>query len=682
MAKVLEWIRKNIWGVGTLVIVTVISIIAVDFFKKPGQMTVIEANVMDMSAMVPPRGAVPVGIDIATESKIEGTITYTGTVQAFEDEDVYPRITGRIVKMPVYPGDRVTRGQLLVQLDTEESEYKAKLDAAKHLGDAKMHEAGMARKDFEQAKFTLKAAEQAEIAAGQAVNQAQAQYDYWVPEIKRQEALLKDDVVSKEEYDDEYAKFKSAEAKLEESKAKKQQAVNTKLAAKAAFDKAVHHVGHEFSSSLEARAIEKTASIVDRYRDIRASSDGVVTKRLISPGVVVEPGMLILKVAHIEKVRVQAEVSNSDIDRVQLGDKVLISRGIDDPAKPLVGHITSIFPAADKSARTSVVEALVDNLVPKEVGSEKQVRTASQYRFLPGQYVVLNIVTGSRSGVTIPTKAIFNREGKPHVWLASSPGQSRKKTRYKCPMHPSVTSSKPGECSKCGMDLEAVASDEAEKKGTSRNETVYTCTMHPEVESKTPGKCPKCSMDLTPKELPGQKLAELIQIKMGLSNPDRTEVLDGVQAGDEVIYMGFGDLQPSMPVVSVKWTEDGIEKLPLASEVANNRLDKSNGWKLEQMVDHVMLNFSMAPDPPESKKNALVIAISSHGGGAITNATVTAESSMPGMDMKGPALKGEHKGSGKYRMQSDFHSGLWKVDLLIKGASKEPTRLVVDVEVP
>lgn len=682
MANLLDWTKKNFWGLATLVLVSIISVIAVNHFKKPGQMTVIEANVMDMSAMLPPRGAVPVAIETAVESEIEGSITYTGTVQSFEDEDVYPRITGRIVKMPVYPGDRVKKGDLLLQLDTNDSEYSSKLEAASYLSDAKMHEAGMARNDFDQAKFNLKAAEQAEIAASESVNQAQAQYDYWVPEIKRQEALVKDDVVSKEEYDDEYSKYKAAEAKLKEAKARKEEAVNSRLAAKAAFEKAVHHVGHEFSGSEEAKAVQKTASIIDRYRFIRAGSDGVITKRLISPGVLVEPGMLILKLAHIEKVRVQAEVSNRDIDKIEIGARVLINRGMDDPSKPVAGRISSIFPAADKSARTSVVEALIDNRVSSKAQHDKQVKTAAQYWFLPGQYVVMNIVTGSTNGVTIPTKAIFYRGGKAHVWLASSPGQSRRKVFYECPMHPEQRSSKPGECPECGMTLEAVSKSNESRPKALENKTIYTCTMHPEIESKSPGKCPKCSMDLTPKELPGQKTAELVQIKIGLTNPERTEVLEGVQAGDEVIFKGYADLQPAMPVVAVKWTEEGIEKLPQASEVAGNRLDKSNGWKLEQMVDQLMLSFSMQADPPSANKNAILISLSSHGGGAVSDATITAETSMPGMDMHSPSLKAENKGHGKYLLQSNFSSGLWRLDLSIKGAASEPIRLTVDVELP
>ena len=54
---------------------------------------------------------------------------------------------------------------------------------------------------------------------------------------------------------------------------------------------------------------------------------------------------------------------------------------------------------------------------------------------------------------------------------------------YSCPMHPEVTSTKPGKCSKCGMEL-------------TRAKT-YSCSMHPEITSTKPGKCSKCGMELT-----------------------------------------------------------------------------------------------------------------------------------------------------------------------------------------
>ena len=62
---------------------------------------------------------------------------------------------------------------------------------------------------------------------------------------------------------------------------------------------------------------------------------------------------------------------------------------------------------------------------------------------------------------------------------------------YACPMHPDVTSSDPGTCPKCGMQLLPVRSEEPTPAS-------YVCPMHPEVTSSEPGTCPKCGMKLVP----------------------------------------------------------------------------------------------------------------------------------------------------------------------------------------
>lgn len=63
---------------------------------------------------------------------------------------------------------------------------------------------------------------------------------------------------------------------------------------------------------------------------------------------------------------------------------------------------------------------------------------------------------------------------------------------YTCPMHPEVTSTKPGKCAKCGMDLNLSKKEQMKAEVTHS----YTCPMHPDVVSNNPGKCPKCSSKL------------------------------------------------------------------------------------------------------------------------------------------------------------------------------------------
>lgn len=637
-AAVIHWLRKNFWGLATLVAITVVCMIIVQLFKKPGQMSVIESQAMDMSAMVPPQGAVPVAIAKAERQIIEGSVTYTGTVQAFTDEDIYPRVIGRIAAMPVYAGDRVRKGQLLVQLDpTNDSEYSAKKEEAASAEDAAMHNSGIAKAEFAQAKYQLEATQEAEQAAQKAVEEAEANLAYWKPEVERQSALLKAQVVSLDEYQKEASDLRTAEAKVEEAKAKLREADKTKLATQAAFEAMLHHIGHQSSAARQAKAALKNATIYETYTRIVAQEDGVVTKRIVSPGVIVNPGMLLLKVAHIKQVRIQAEVATEDAAKIHLGDKVYI-KGSEDSNDQIVATVTSIFPAADPASRTFTVEALLDNQLSTADNTSAKVGAISQFRFLPGQYVIMRILTGQQQALTIPTSAVIWREAKTQVWKVIG-----------------------------GSGSESKASQ-------------YTCIMHPEVITDKPGKCPKCAMDLVPKVLGGKKVAELVDVEVGLSNPDRTEVKQGLREGDEVIFAGYGNLHPGVAVVATEWGKTGPTQLPLAGEVAGNRLDSSNNFIHEEMVGTLMIKVSLLP--AKGGANSIVVNVRKHAGGNVSEARVSIKTSMPSMNMPGPDLNGSTGGDGEVRLKSDLSSGLWQLKMSIAAEGQNPVESTLDVEVP
>lgn len=75
--------------------------------------------------------------------------------------------------------------------------------------------------------------------------------------------------------------------------------------------------------------------------------------------------------------------------------------------------------------------------------------------------------------------------------------QQSEKIKYTCPMHPEVTSDKPGNCPKCGMALKNLSPKEKMKYETMK---MYTCPMHPDIKSDKSGKCPKCGMMMKPTE--------------------------------------------------------------------------------------------------------------------------------------------------------------------------------------
>lgn len=129
------------------------------------------------------------------------------------------------------------------------------------------------------------------------------------------------------------------------------------------------------------------------------------------------------------------------------------------------------------------------------------------------------------------TSAIFGQKAKQ---ATLKKGQySTALASYSCPMHPEVTSSTPGKCSECNMDLilskkeqmktevthiytcpmhpDVISNDSGncpkcntklvvDRRGSKQGAIVYTCSMHPAVTSSTPGSCPKCGMALVLKK--------------------------------------------------------------------------------------------------------------------------------------------------------------------------------------
>ena len=77
--------------------------------------------------------------------------------------------------------------------------------------------------------------------------------------------------------------------------------------------------------------------------------------------------------------------------------------------------------------------------------------------------------------------------------LSTCGGAARSGVRYHCPMHPTFTSDKQGDCPICGMRLVPI-----EERTAPTTVPSFVCPMHPEETSDRPGRCPECGMRLVP----------------------------------------------------------------------------------------------------------------------------------------------------------------------------------------
>ena len=178
--------RGVVAGLLTLLLVFLATYLVVRKYRNPKVATVIGSATMDMRAMRAPPGAVAVATEVIRRAPFQPTAAYTGTVVPDLEEDVYPRVTGRLVEMPFYAGDRVRPGQVLARLDTAELSAKERQAAAGRLMAARETDAasaeasaaqamhGRAERTVEQARAGVAEAVSAAASAGGAVQAAEA----------------------------------------------------------------------------------------------------------------------------------------------------------------------------------------------------------------------------------------------------------------------------------------------------------------------------------------------------------------------------------------------------------------------------------------------------------------------------------------------------------------------------
>jgi RND family efflux transporter MFP subunit len=529
-------LRVYVWGAFLLAAVTAATWFGVNHFKKPNQLTLIEGQAMDMSLMVPPAGIVPVAIEEVKSGPFAASVRCAGTVAPYEEQEVFPRAEGRIVEMPVYPGDEVKKGALLARLDAPELSFRT----------ASAEQEAQGAQDSAVAMDDEVARMESELDAMKSErDSAAADTDFRDRELVRMEELYKNGAVSRSEIEQERSMNAQSHAMLRKSKA-------SVGAAQSDLENAGKRRKSMRSMSRSGSLRADSERIVEGYLEIHSELNGVVTQRLVSPGTLARQGVAILKVARIDRVRLQANLGESDAARIEVGNQVRVTTPRR-PGKVFDAKVTSIFPATDPTARTSVIEAAIDN--PKNV-------------FLPGDYVSMEIGTGEKpEAISVPDRAIvrWGNGGKPAVWAMVSGEDGKPRARLKTvaiglangdateivsglvsgdrvvvdggaelregdvlfatawgpdgphelPRPAVMDTNMPGMdmgqkksvldenmnnmpgMDSGGKSVKKNANDKSKQK-LDQSETIYTCPMHPQIRKKKPGKCPICGMNLVP----------------------------------------------------------------------------------------------------------------------------------------------------------------------------------------
>jgi HlyD family secretion protein len=257
-----------------------------------------------------------------------GVLTLTGIVTT-DEVIVAPQISGVLGRLLVREGDSVAQGALVAVIapaelaaDTAYYAHSAEGYASEVRGSAAALrlEQQQTAEQIRQAEANLAAAEAQRAEAKAELEDTRLSYDRVVP-------LAEGGAASKQDLDHARTAFEAATARLEalDRQVTAQQAALA-LARASAEQVAVRQ------SALTATRQQRAAAEAQRtkaevrlgYTEVRAPIAGLVDVRAVRPGEFVNPGQPLVTLINPDDLWVRADVEESYIDRVRLGDTVAV----------------------------------------------------------------------------------------------------------------------------------------------------------------------------------------------------------------------------------------------------------------------------------------------------------------------------------------------------------------------
>lgn len=328
-------------------------------------------------------------------------ISATGVVEPNFQVEVKSKASGEVLSFPYEEGDYIKKGQFLLRL--EKSDEKRNVERAKaNLASAKAQ--------LEKAKTALELQitryETDLQSAKSQVEEAKANLIEARDKLRRQEDLFEKKFTARETLEAARTAYKVREENLEQAKANLQAAQN-----------AIHDIEvrkHEIALAQAdvKRAELELADARERLEETEIYSpiSGVLIEKLVEKGQIIASGITtfsggtpLAKLADMSKLFIVADVDETDIGQVEVGQSVKITTDAY-PGKEFSGTVTRIAPQG------KVEESITIFKVKIEIQGE------GKHILKPMMTANVDIISRKLENVTyLPREAIQREEGQTFV---------------------------------------------------------------------------------------------------------------------------------------------------------------------------------------------------------------------------------------------------------------------------
>jgi membrane fusion protein (multidrug efflux system) len=269
------------------------------------------------------------------------------------------RVGGTVEKVNVLDNQYVEAGTVLVQLDP--TDYQVAVDRARaELQDA-MATLQAARtgvplthtttsSTLSNAQASLRAAQEEVTAAKARLQEAEAEYKLAADDVRRFAQLIKKDEIPQQRYDAAVTSEKQTAAAVDAARAAVANAQSHVAQAQAMVQGAETapqqvaitraKAGSAEANVARLKATLQQAELNLQYTVIRAPATGIVSKKTVEPGEVIQPGQPLLALVNLEDVWVTANFKETQLRNMHPGQPAKVE--VDAYGRTYKAHVDSI----------------------------------------------------------------------------------------------------------------------------------------------------------------------------------------------------------------------------------------------------------------------------------------------------------------------------------------------------
>ena len=230
--------------------------------------------------------------------------------------------------------------------------------------------------------------------AAAGIEEARVDMENAKQDFDRFAALMKKDAVTRQQYDNAYARYLGAKARYEQANSRKASAASAKAVQ-------THQLGGSRAGESVAEAQLNLARLNLSYTVIIATCDGVMGRKDIHEGQLVQPGQQLARIVDDNQVWVIANYRETQLKRIGVGCPVKFTAdAIDDVV--FSGTVESLSPATGSAYSTVAADNATGNFikveqrVPVRIAISKANRAADVARLKAGLNVEVEVDDAKR----------------------------------------------------------------------------------------------------------------------------------------------------------------------------------------------------------------------------------------------------------------------------------------------